>query len=101
MCVCGGGGGGTKYDGTLGQQLAKALKILMTSSLSHVYDVIKQFSVSFEVEIRAPLYLFNLAEILHMDYFWGPDLEFELKNTIWARKRPFLSETYKFWPSPP
>ena len=36
-------------DGSLAQNLSKALKILMTSSLSCVYDVIKQFSASFKV----------------------------------------------------
>ena len=41
--------------GTLAQNLSKALKILMTSSLSHVYDVIKQFLFLFEIEIRYPL----------------------------------------------
>ena len=43
------------HDGTLPQNLPKALKILMTSSLSRVYDVIKPFSLSFKVEILDPL----------------------------------------------
>ena len=44
----------TKH-GTLAQDLSKALKILMMSSLSDVYDVIQQFPVSFEAYIRDSL----------------------------------------------
>ena len=37
----------TWHDGTLGQNLSKAIKILLTSSPGSKYDVIKPFSVSF------------------------------------------------------
>ena len=43
------------HNGTLEQNLSKSIIILMTSSLSGKYDVIKQFSVSFQVKIRASL----------------------------------------------
>ena len=41
----------TWLDGTLGQNLSKAIKILLTSSLGGKYDVIKPFLVSFQVKI--------------------------------------------------
>ena len=44
----------TWHDGTLGQNLLKATKILLTSSLGDKYDVIKPFLVSFQVKIRVP-----------------------------------------------
>ena len=37
----------TWYDGTLGQNLSKVIKILLTSSLGGKYDVIKPFLVSY------------------------------------------------------
>ena len=43
------------HDGTLEQNLSKSIIILMTSSLWGTYGVIKQFSVSFQVKIRASL----------------------------------------------
>ena len=43
----------TWHDGTLELNL-KRIEKFDDSSLSRLYDVIKQFSVSFEVEIRAP-----------------------------------------------
>ena len=43
------------HDGTLEQNLSKSIIILITSSLSGNYHVIKQFSVSFQVKIRASL----------------------------------------------
>ena len=45
----------TWHDGTLGQNLSKAIKILLTSTLGDKYDVIKPFLVSFQVKIRVPL----------------------------------------------
>ena len=42
----------TWHDGTLGQNLSKAIKILLTSSPGGKYDVIKLFSVLFQVKIR-------------------------------------------------
>ena len=45
----------TWHDGTLGQNLSKAVKILLTSSIGGKYDVIKPFLVSFQVKIRVPL----------------------------------------------
>ena len=46
----------TWHNGTLAQNLSKAFKILMTSSLSRVHDVIKQFLLWFEDKIRDPLF---------------------------------------------
>ena len=37
----------TWHDGTLGQNLSKAIKVLLTSSLGGMYDVIKLLLVSF------------------------------------------------------
>ena len=45
----------TWHDGTLGQNLSKAIKILLPSSLGCKYDVIKLFLVSFLVKIRVSL----------------------------------------------
>ena len=45
----------TWHDGAVAQNLSKALKIVMTSLLLRVQDVIKQFTLSFEVETRDPL----------------------------------------------
>ena len=45
----------TWHDGTLEQNLSKAIKILLTSSLGGKYDVIKLFLVLFQVKIRVPL----------------------------------------------
>ena len=38
--------------GGLGQNISKAIKILLTSSLVGKYDVIKPFLLSFQVKIR-------------------------------------------------
>ena len=43
------------HDGTLGQNLSKAIKSLLTSSPGGKYDVIKPFLVSFQVKIRVLL----------------------------------------------
>ena len=62
----------TWHDGTLGQNLSKAIEILLTSSLGGKYDVIKPFLVSFQVKIRVPLFLVqcsNGAEIWHRGQF--------------------------------
>ena len=53
----------------------------MTSSLLHLYEVIKQFSVSVKVEIELLYLLSNLAEIWHMSQFESTDLAFELKKS--------------------
>ena len=45
----------TWHDGTLGQNLSKAIKILLTSSLGGKYDVIKPILVLFQVKIRVLL----------------------------------------------
>ena len=47
----------TWHDGTLGQNLSKAIKILLTSSLGGEYDVIKPCLISFQVKIQVPLFL--------------------------------------------
>ena len=56
----------TLYDGTLAQNLSKTSKILMTSSLSRVYDVIDIIRYcsrsKFEILCRSS----NLAAILHI-----------------------------------
>ena len=49
----------TWHDGTLEQNLSKAVKILLTSSLGGKCDVIKLFSVSFQVKIRVLLSKFE------------------------------------------
>ena len=51
----------TWHDGTLGQNLSKAVKSLLTSSLGGKYDVIKPFLVSFQVKIRVPLSFVQLS----------------------------------------
>ena len=43
------------HDGTLGQNLSKAINILVTSSLGDKYDVIKPYLVLFQVKIRVNL----------------------------------------------
>ena len=45
----------TWHDGTLGQNLLKAIKVLLTSSLGGKYNVIKLFLVAFQVKIRVSL----------------------------------------------
>ena len=45
----------TWHVGTLGQNLSKAIKSLLTSSLGGTYNVIKPFLVLFQVKIRVPL----------------------------------------------
>ena len=45
----------TWHDGTLGQNLPKAIKILLMLSPGAKYDVIKPFLVLFQVKIRVPL----------------------------------------------
>ena len=45
----------TWHDSTLGQNLSKTIKMLLTSSLAGNYDVIKLFLISFQVKIRVPL----------------------------------------------
>ena len=88
----------TWHDGTPGQNLLKSVKILLTSSLWGKYDNIKQFLVSFQVEL--PYLLSNLAEIWHRDPLCGADFEFDLKNsdmnTFWAKKGHFLQKTKNF-----
>ena len=51
----------TWHDGTLGKNLSKAVKILLTSSLGGKYDLIKLFLVSFQVKIRVPLSFVQLS----------------------------------------
>ena len=51
----------TWHDGTLGQNLSKAIKILLTSSPGGKYDVIKPFLVLFQVKIRVPLSFVQLS----------------------------------------
>ena len=51
----------TWHDGTLGQNLSKAIKLLLTPSLGGKYDVIKLFLVSFQVKIRVPLSFVQLS----------------------------------------
>ena len=48
-------GNQTSHDKTLGQNLSKAIKILLTSSPGGKYNVIKPFLVSFQAKIRVPL----------------------------------------------
>ena len=45
----------TWHAGTLGQNLSKAIKILLMSSLGGKYDVIKLFLVLIQVKIRVSL----------------------------------------------
>ena len=55
-------GPNTTNDGTLGQNLSKAIKILLTSSLGGKYDVIKlSVLVSLQVKIRVPLSFVQLS----------------------------------------
>ena len=91
----------TWHDSTRGQNLSKAIKRLLTSSLGHKYDVIKPFLVSFQVKIRIFL---SLAEIWHWGQFWGANFEFEPKksdiNTFEREKMPFFTKkSWKFCPS--
>ena len=51
----------TWHDGTLGKNLSKVIKILLTSSLGSKYDVIKLFLVSFQVKIRVSLPFVQLS----------------------------------------
>ena len=51
----------TWHDGTLGQNLSKAIKILLMSSLGGKYDVIKLFLVWFQVKIRVFLFCVQLS----------------------------------------
>ena len=53
----------------LWDKIVQNIESLMTSSLSHVYYVIKQCSVLFDVEIRVRLFLAHLTEILYMGQF--------------------------------
>ena len=55
------------HDGTLGKNNSKAVKSLLTSSLLGKYDVIKQLSVLFQVEIRAPLSLIKLSKGVNIE----------------------------------
>ena len=72
----------TWHDGTLAQNLSKAIKSFMTSLLFRVHHVIKQFLLSFEVEIRDPLSFVQFGSNLDMCQFLDADLEFELVNGI-------------------
>ena len=71
----------TWHKGILEQNLSKSVMSLMTSSPWGRYDVIKQFSVLFQVKIWASL-LSNLAEIWHRGQFWDADFDVELKKAI-------------------
>ena len=53
----------------LWHKIVQSIKRFMTSSLSHVYYVIKQCPVLFDVEIRVLLFLAHLTEILNMGQF--------------------------------
>ena len=66
----------TWHDGTLAQNLLKALKILMTSPLpvSHVISCFRYRSRS-----KFEIFLSNLAEILHISQVWGAGFDFERK----------------------
>ena len=80
----------TWHDGTLAQNLPKAIKILLISSLWGKHGVIKEFSVSFQVKIWAQLsfvqFGWNLAQgsILRRWFrIWTKKSDM---NTFWARK---------------
>ena len=51
----------TWHDGSLGQNVSKALKILLTSLLGGKYDVIKLLLVLFQVKIRVSLPFVQLS----------------------------------------
>ena len=51
----------TLHDGTLAQNLSKALKDLLTSSLGGKYDLIKLFFVLFQLKIRVLLSCVQLS----------------------------------------
>ena len=72
----------TWHDGSLGQNLSKAIKILLTSSLRGKYDVIKQFRYRSKSKFELPYLLSNLTEIWHRGQFSGADFEVELKNPV-------------------
>ena len=59
----------TWHDGTLGQNLSKAIKILLTSSPGGKYDVIKPFFYCSRSKFEFPYLLSNVAEIWHRSQF--------------------------------
>ena len=92
----------TWLDSTLGQNLSKAIQILLTSSLGAKYDVIKLFLVSFQVKIRVSLSFaqlsWNLAQgsILRRWFqIWAKKSDL---NTFWRRKMPFFTKKWQFLP---
>ena len=93
----------TWHDSSLTQNLSKALKFLMTSSLSRVYAVIKQFLLSFEFKIRDPL---SFAQFDRIFTYWSISKsrfqiwteKFDI-NRISVTKMKLLSENWKVWPS--
>ena len=87
----------TWHDSTLGQNLSKAIKILLTSSSRFQYRSRSKFEFSY--------LLSNEAEIWHRGQFWGADFEFEPKksdiSTFWKRKRLYFTKNWNFCPSTP
>ena len=59
----------TWHGGTLGQNLSKAINILLTSSAGGKYDVIKPFLYHSKSKFEFPYLLSNGAEIWHRGQF--------------------------------
>ena len=81
----------TWNDGTLGQNLSNAIKILLTSSLGGKYDVIKPFLVSFQVKIRVPIsfvqWSWNLAQGSILKCWFRIRVKKIDINTFWKRRK--------------
>ena len=93
----------TWHDSTLGQNLSKTIKILLTSSLGGKYDVIKLFLVLFQVKIRVSLsfvqWSWNVVQgsILRR-WFRIRAKKFDI-NTFWRWKMWFFTKNWNFFPS--
>ena len=95
----------TWRDGTLRQNLSKALKSLLTSSLWGKKEIIKLFLVSFEVRIQVPLsfvqWSWNLAQGSILKCWFRIQAKKSDLSTFWRRKMPFFKKNWHFCPSIP
>ena len=91
----------TWHGGTLRQNLSKAIKMLLMSSLGGKYDVIKLFLVWFQVKIRVFLFCvqlsWNLAHGSILRRWFRIQARKSDINTFWRRKCHF----WNFCPSAP
>ena len=95
----------TWHDCTLGQNVSKAIKILLTSSLGGKYDVIKPFLLSFEVKIMSSLSFCQIelkfGTVVNSEALISDSSQKIRYKYVLKEKNDIFYEKLKFCPSAP